>query len=62
MVTLVIGAPNYTTKIRIYTHTSAVEQCSVTFKVPDEVDLTRGEPAWANYIKGTVSYFKGIEY
>ncbi|CAH1399537.1 unnamed protein product [Nezara viridula] len=61
MVTMVIGAQNYSSKIRVYTHNPAIERCSVTFKVPDEVDLTRGEPDWANYIKGTVSYFQGAK-
>lgn len=61
MVTIMIGAANYSTKIRVYTHNPALEQCNVTFKIPSEIDLTPGEPAWANYIKGTVSYFKGAK-
>ncbi|XP_014284507.1 galactokinase [Halyomorpha halys] len=61
MVTMMIGAPNYTTKIHVYTDSPSIDKSNVTFKVPDEVDLTVGEPAWANYIKGTVSYFQGAK-
>lgn len=34
-------------------------QVDVKFDLPESGKLEKGEPKWANYVKGVISYFRG---
>uniref|UniRef100_A0A8C6YIF2 Galactokinase N-terminal domain-containing protein n=1 Tax=Naja naja TaxID=35670 RepID=A0A8C6YIF2_NAJNA len=63
MRTVVVGSPREDGIISITTTAEEAEEPkTVQLSVPREgVSLKPGEPCWANYVKGVIQHYKGIE-
>uniref|UniRef100_A0A224XQA0 Putative galactokinase n=1 Tax=Panstrongylus lignarius TaxID=156445 RepID=A0A224XQA0_9HEMI len=60
MGTVMIGAKNHTNSVHIVSKSENIgSKNEVKFDLPKNGKLKKGEPKWANYIKGVISYFKG---
>lgn len=60
LLTVIVGKKNDTDKCVVVTEAKDADKpVKVEFSVPSKKPLVPGSPKWANYIKGTVQYFKG---
>uniref|UniRef100_A0A023F7V3 Galactokinase n=1 Tax=Triatoma infestans TaxID=30076 RepID=A0A023F7V3_TRIIF len=60
MGTVMIGAKNDSNSVHIVSKSDNIgSQIEVKFDLPENGKLQKGEPKWANYVKGVISYFKG---
>ncbi|KAL0278121.1 UNVERIFIED_CONTAM: hypothetical protein PYX00_000027 [Menopon gallinae] len=59
-VTVVVGAYNGSGKIRLATTADFYQQPrKVMFKIPSSHNYKPGASTWANYVRGTIQYFRG---
>ncbi|XP_076332562.1 galactokinase-like isoform X2 [Tachypleus tridentatus] len=61
LVTVMVGCPTNSSRYRVLTHSDHADHSMFAeFDLPSlESPLKPGIPAWANYVKGVVAYFKG---
>ena len=58
MVTVIVGKTNNSATCRIISMSDAVSASNkVEFDVSDKSKLQKGEPKWANYVKGAIANF-----
>jgi len=59
LVTVLVGRPTTSGLCRVVTMAEHVDEPrSVEFQLPKtEADLQPGQPLWANYIKGVITFF-----
>lgn len=61
MVTVIVGSKTSGQKCCVVTLTEAADEPRVVdFDLPNELTpLLRGQPNWANYVKGVVQHYRG---
>lgn len=61
MVTVMVGSKTSGQKCSVLTLTEAADEPRmVDFDLPNELTpLSRGQPNWANYVKGVVQHYRG---
>lgn len=58
MVTVIVGRPNDSAVCRIVSMSDVVGSAKkVEFDISNKANLQKGEPKWANYVKGVIVNF-----